>query len=415
MIERNNPRVPTQELALVDYVERIDRFRAGRVGVKINLSQLATPYRRENYIRIAKETFVSGIKIFDGHLFVMKNSDIIFIARNASFAALDPIVNRLRVLFSGDPLIQFNDNSGTTKFCDWYKIETDYDLLHDTAEKYLKQAEEHRYDPDADIVVENENLLTPIRPELLAKLELALEKADVSNVVRRQTVCTLFEGKPPQPLFEELYVSIEDLQNITTPGVDLLANRWLFQYLTQTLDKRVIMMLIRDGVRGDRPFSLNLNVATILSPEFMRFEEIISPQLRGRLVIEMNKIDVFSDMGAFLFARDYLRDHGFRICLDGLTHHTLAYYDRSHLGFDLMKVYWTPDSIDNMLPEMMPMIRNVVMEAGQARTILCRCENAHAVDIGQQLGIVMFQGRHVERVLTTYRNSNLTASGMPSV
>jgi len=373
----------------MDLVERLGKLRVGRIAMHIHLSRLPPAYQRERYIRIATETFIASIRAFEGQFFNLANSDLVFIARNATVTMLDAAVNRLRVLFSEDPLV-------LEDLCSWYMLESDYDAFHEAMRKLLDESEQARQNPHG---INPASQLTPVRPESVARLEQSLAQADVTNVVRRQIICTLIENTQPQPLFEEIFVSIEDLQKTATPGVDLLADRWLFQYLTQTLDKRVMMMLMRDGINTTRPFSINLNIATLLSPEFARFEAIIAPQLRGRLVIEMNKLDVFGDMGAFLFARDYLHDHGFRICLDGMTHHTLPYYDRASLGFDLVKLLWTSDGLDIMLPERVPELRKIVMETGQARTILCRCDNEHAVQVGQSLGIVMFQGRYIDRLL----------------
>lgn len=397
-----------QEAMLADAVARLERLREGRFALHVRFSGLSGAYQREDYRRIATHSFTSRLAGLDGQLFTLGNGDLVFLGKTTAWRSLDEAVNRLRMLFGADPFVQFKDTDGLGGFVVWYQLEKDYPALVQTTRRLLEDAEGavSAATPSGVVLhpeVDAEKLLAPVRPDLLARLEQALAKADVTNVVRRQTVCTLLENQPPQPLFEEIYVSIEDLQSVATPGVDLLSDCWLFQYLTQTLDRRVMSMLIRDGVNGSRPFSLNLNVSTVLSPEFTRFEQVITPQLRGRLVIEMNKLDVFSDMGAFLFARDYLREHGFRLCLDGLTHHTLPYYDRGRLGFDLIKIYWTPESIDNVRPEDKPPLRSIIMEAGQARTILCRCESARAIEMGRELGIVMFQGRHVEGLLTSQR------------
>ncbi|NTU76683.1 MAG: EAL domain-containing protein, partial [Alphaproteobacteria bacterium] len=385
------------------------KLRAGRLGVHLHLSRLAPPYRRRLFIKIATETFANSIQPFDGQLFTLENDDLFFLAKDTTATVLDAAINRLRVLFSDDPTVQNDDGSRESGFCVWYHVENEYESLLEIAHWLLEQAERNRAYPEIPPNIDPAGLMAPIQPELLAKLEQSLAKTDISNMVRRQNVCTLIEGQDPQPLFEEIFVSIEDLQSITTPGVDLLGNTWLFRALTQTLDRRMMSTLVRDGLNSARPFSLNLNIASVLSPEFMRFESFIAPQIRGRIVIELDKLDVFSDMGAFVFARDYLHDHGFRLCLDGLTHHTLPYYDRARLGVDLVKVYWTPNSIDHILPSLIPHIRNVVMETGQARTIMCRCDNERAVEMGRELGIVMFQGRQVDQILGGARYKAPTA------
>ncbi len=400
MLDPYRPKAPSQEIALLDTVRRLGKSRANRIGVCIHLSNLTPNNKREHYIRIATEIFIHSVSAFEGQFFRLHNDDLVFLAKGISFERLDNAVNRIRVLFIEDPLTQYESSAeGAKRFCTWYDFEHDYEPLLEKAYSLLNLAEEYVRKQELDTPIDSDLLVAPIRLEMLFRLEQALERIDITNIVRRQTVCSVIDGLSPEPLFDEMFVSIEDLQTITTPGFNLCSNKWLFQYLTSALDKRVMAMLIRDGIQTERPFSLNLNVDTVLSPDFGRFESVITPQLRGRLVIEMNKIDVFADMGAFLFARDYLHDKGFRICLDGLTHHTLPYYDRERLGFDLIKIYWTPGSIDEMKQEMMPTVRNIVMEAGQSRTILCRCDSEQAIKIGQSLGIVMFQGRHVEGLL----------------
>ncbi|HUY67671.1 MAG TPA: hypothetical protein VMV79_00015 [Alphaproteobacteria bacterium] len=393
-----------QERAFLDQVERLARRRTGRLCVHIRLSGLAQTHRREHYLRMAADMFESSVQTLDGHLFALRNRDLIFIGHEDAAAALGHAVGRVQALFGEDPIFRVS-TARPRPFCSWYRLETDYDALHRDAGDALHEAEQaeidysHR-DPSAGLM--------PIRADLMGRLEHSLVNLDVTNIARRQTACTIIPGQAPQALFEEIYVSIGDLQALATPGIDLLTDPWLFRYLTHTLDKRMMAMLMRGGAPTDRPFSINLNVASILTPEFRRFDEIIAPQLRGRLVIELDKLDVFADMGAYLFVRDYLHERGFRLCLDGLSHLTLPYYDRTKLGFDLIKIYWTPDGIEDMHPDLMPNIRRTVMETGQARTILCRCETERAIEVGQQLGIVMFQGRQVDQALAT---AHAAASG----
>jgi len=70
-----------------------------------------------------------------------------------------------------------------------------------------------------------------------------------------------------------------------------------------------------------------------------------------------------------------------------------------------------PESIGEMQADMIPAMRASVIEAGQARTILCRCENKRAVEMVQQLGIVMFQGRYLDRLLAASRTVTAVAMG----
>jgi hypothetical protein len=371
-------------------------LREGRIGLHIHFSQLSQAYKQERYIRIATEAFGNYISGFEGFLFPLKNGDLFYVAKDVTATVLKTSAERIRLLFSQDALAEAYTERGEPAFYTLYDLEKDYDTLLKTMQSFLPKLSSL---PSLTEQFNTQKGKEPIHPGMLSKIELALETTDVSSLARSQTVCTLIDPTPPQPLFEEIYISIEDLQKAILPQHDITSNYWLFRYMTQTLDQRVIQMLMRSDFTSTRPFSLNLNVQTVLSPEFSKFESIVTAQLRGRLVIELDIVDVISNMGAFIFARDYLHDHSFRLCLDGLTQHNLPFYSRSELGFDLMKILWTPNGLDTIQTSMLPEVRRIIMDSGQAHMILCRCDSDQAIKIGQDLGIVMFQGRAIDRQL----------------
>ncbi|KAA5607353.1 hypothetical protein F1188_00885 [Roseospira marina] len=237
----------------------------------------------------------------------------------------------------------------------------------------------------------------PIDLDILDRLVNGVARADLANHVRRQTVCALVGNAPPQPVFSEIYVSIPELRDTIAPNVDLAANRWLFQHFTETLDRRILAWLNQGGGRPTQAgFSININVDTILSENFLRFEQVIAAGIHGTVILELRVEDVFADLEAFAFARDFIHQRGYRLCLDFLTPDTLALLDRQRLGVDLLKLFWRPD-----LPHHLdtPAGRTVVdrLKRGEGgRTILCRCDDAAAVTLGRSIGITMFQGRHID-------------------
>jgi hypothetical protein len=394
-------RRPSAEYALFDYAERLDKHRRGRVAIHIHLSKLQPHNRREHHIRIATNTFESLVKYFDGQLFVLKNNDIIFVARDVPIEKIDDAVLRLRYLFSEDPLAQYADEAGDVGFCTWYLLERDYTRFLTLARHFYERsmvihAEKKLREASTGIpTVERK----PMGPQQLGKLEDALQHTDLFSLIRNQPICAYSAGVPPKAIFHEMYVAISELEEALMPGIQLTANRWLFQYLTLTLDKRMLAYLERETAHLERAFSINLNIATVLSPEFHKFDQNISSNLRGRLVVEFQKMDMFSDMGAYMFARDYLHDRGYRVCLDGLTHLTLPYMDRDRLGLDMMKMYWSPELISLQNSETFQRLRENVGAGGPTRIILSRCDNEEAIRIGQVLGINMFQGRAMDQIL----------------
>ena len=391
------------EHLLLEYVQRLAKFVDGRRAVIIHLSRLRPNNRRDHHVRIAANTFETLVKQFDGHLFLLTNADVVFVCKGASVAALDEAVMRVRYLFSEDPLANDFDDNGPSRFASWYDVGRQYDeflgvvrALHEEASKRQKrlqaitgQAGESGAKP-------------PLNPKSLGELIDAIQRADLSNVLRRQAVCTLAADGPPKPIYREVYVSIADLAAAIMPRFDLAGDRWLFHHLTQTLDKRVLSMLKRnDDKTTETAFSLNLNVATLLSPVFLEFDASLRTGTRGAIVIELDKADIYSDLGAYLFARDFVKERGYRVCLDGVTDLTLPFIDRERLGLDLVKIFWSPEMAEEGRAERAAVFRQSLERVGKARTILARCESEGAVRFGQGLGVTLFQGRHIDRLLAS--------------
>jgi len=400
---------------LMDLVLRLGRFRHGRRVVFFHFSALSGTYRKPAYQRIAFERLSSLAHTVDGQVIQLENGDLFVLTRGAALSALEALAQRLKHLFRYDPLLDKPDIYEPSQpyfakpgFCSYYDLEKeeDYDALIRDVREMVEKLRPVEVAPPKETPkgktppAPSETEIFALAPGELSKLEASLANMDVTNLTRRQSVCTLVSGTKPQPVFEEVYIAVASLQRLLTPGFDISRNLWLFRYLTHTLDRRLIRMLLRDGLDGQRPFSLNLNVATVLTPDFSALEAVVPPALRGRLVIELHFLDIFSDMSAFLFARDYLHDHGFRICLDGVTLLTLPYCDREKLGFDFVKLGWVEDLFEEMSVAMRGPLQHFVSSSGLAHTILCHCDDEKALAFGAEMGIVLFQGRAVDRLLS---------------
>src|SRR5581483_4197973 len=111
-----------QELQLVEYLDFIGRHREGRRAVHIHLSKLREHNRREHHMRIAVDAFDGLLKQVDGKVFLLGNSDIVFICKGASAADIDAVVTRIRLLFSDDPLAQEGGDEDS-HFATWYELE----------------------------------------------------------------------------------------------------------------------------------------------------------------------------------------------------------------------------------------------------------------------------------------------------
>ena len=233
-------------------------------------------------------------------------------------------------------------------------------------------------------------------------------------MVRRQYICSLSRRRVPETAFSEPFISIADLRETLLPGVNLMANRWLFQHLTETLDRRMLSMLSKTDtltISGD--ISFNLNVGTLLSQEFQGFDDNLTAGRRGGMIIELQKVDIFANLGAYLFAREFIQAKGYRVCIDGLSYQAMAVIDRERLGADFVKLVWHPEMMDGG-DEIHNHIRTMIRYAGEDRVVLCRVDNREAIDFGQSVGITLFQGRHIEHLIAEDNRRKETAASQTS-
>ncbi|MBY0430625.1 MAG: hypothetical protein K2Q10_05470, partial [Rhodospirillales bacterium] len=296
-------RMPSNEVLALDYLRKLDKHRRGRMAAHIHISNLQPQNRREHHIRIAANSFDGLTKRMLGQLFVMTNADLMFFFKEEAREEVEAALVKLRFLFSDDPLMA-DDAGGITTFATWYNLGKDYERLvgaisrMDDDEHHRRKSEAARSaagtQPQAAVPAGE-----PLTPQLLARVEDALSRADVSNLVRRQSVCGIVGGSTPQPVFQELFISIPDLRQTLLPKVNLASSPWLFQHLTETLDRRVLALLNKhddNTLAGD--ISINLNVATLLSPDFLAFDDNLKQGMRGTIVIELQKTDIYADLGA---------------------------------------------------------------------------------------------------------------------
>jgi len=397
-----------QEYMLLDFAQRLERHREERRAVHLHLSRLKPQNRRDHHLRIAVNTLEDFVRSYEGQIFTLGSADVVFVCKGVRLAQLDDIVMRMRYMFSEDPLSSADpDEDGHGRFATLYNIESQYDSFLDLCKNLYNQEQIRQRRLQQIATQSGDDLPTdtrrPLSPQQLGRLEEVLERADLSSVLRRQSICAFGKNPkdPPKPMFRELFVSVADLATTVLPDVDLAANRWLFQHLTQTLDRRVLKMLARaEDTSLHSQISVNLNVHTLLSQEFLEFDSSLRMGSRGTLVVELQMIDILADYPNYLFARDFAREKGYRVCLDGITPETLFYVDRHRMGVDLIKLASSPafDTVeenDTRLQE----VGEEVARVGKGRVILSRVDNENMIRNGMKLGITLFQGRQVDQIL----------------
>jgi hypothetical protein len=224
----------------------------------------------------------------------------------------------------------------------------------------------------------------PLDPDSLAALEATLAQADVARFARRQSVWRL-TGPHPALAWEKRTLSVQELAASLLPGHELQAEPWLFRRLTRTLDRRMLSLLASPGELAEAgPFGLDLNVASVLSPEFLRFDAALPSVLRGRVIIALAPADIMADVASFVFARGFARARGYRLMLRHVTPDLIDMLSVDALELDHLQLRWTPGLAETPAEP--------VGAASPGSFVLFRANDPAALEWGMRAGIRLFQG-----------------------
>ena len=231
---------------------------------------------------------------------------------------------------------------------------------------------------------------TPLDIALLARLESGLAQADLSRFVRRRLVMTLPHKSATgsasgSVAWEERVLAMDELAAGVCPERDISGEQWLFRRLTRTLDRRMLVMLStgRD-MAGCHTYAINLNVASILSPEFLRFDDALPVTLRGQVIVNLTVADILADPSGFAFARNFAHARQYRLSLADAALATIRVFDPSAAGLDVVKVkvcpeiQASPSSLISLIPPSMP-----IVITGLNRPSELRWARQHGFDLGQ--------------------------------
>lgn len=406
-----HPLGAAHEKRLLQDLKRSASNTKGRWAVRIHLSRLKGQNRPEHSLRACEHTFNTLVARHGVRFYWLRNFDCMLMFNTLAADMVRSALVKVRFLFAGDPAVADSSDAlqgVSDQFISWFRLDADYDRLFSQVQGMVashrligSRIGQRRHRHGGPIGQQRRG--RPLTAAMLAKVETALVSADLSSHVRRQPVCALVGKAIPDPLFTEVFVSIADLRETMLPHVELAANPWLFQYLTQTLDRRVLAMLTR---RDDRTltqgFSINLNVQSILSEDFLKFDDSLAPGSHGTVVLELRSEDIFADLGAYFFARDFVHQRGYRVCIDGLTWRSLPFVEGRRLGADLVKVSWQEDLPQILASAQGALAARALRLGVSGRMILARCDTDDAIRWGQDNGFTLFQGRHIDKVLRPF-------------
>jgi len=389
----------SKEVALLDRLKRIETNSAGYFAVHTHLSELRPAHQQPHFIQIANRTFDTLLESNDATLFSLSNLDLVLVCRNIGVDEVDAVMDKVRGLFSEDPLAIIDDSGFEDNFSTWYDLSNSEDFASffsvaaDLSLEADRIADETARKQDAERAKGD-----PLSPLNLAGINKNLLNMRIADLVDQQTCLLVRTGGGGEVVFRESFISMGQVRERIAPDVDMFVNPWLFQYLTESLDRRMLGILSEREFDEDfEPISINLNISTVLSRDFQRFHRAVGEQTEN-VIIELQVIDVFADSKNYGYARDSLQERGYRVLIDGLDPMALQYFDPSLLRSDYLKISWSNALQGGESDSRVTEIKEIIDNVGRDSMILARVDSEKAVKWGLSLGISRFQGFFIDRL-----------------
>jgi EAL domain-containing protein (putative c-di-GMP-specific phosphodiesterase class I) len=391
----------TAEDHLHDSLRRLAGCGSGFYAVHLHLARAAGSVHGLERVRLALQPLELLASLYDARLFCLSDGHVVLVCNSAvPVDQVDVAISKVRSGFlegAGNWTWDCTWEGKESPDADWYDLAQAEDLarlLSLTAAWSAKpsRAVSPAGAPEAPAV-------RSLNAEDLGAICQRVEQADLAAVVRQQTALDIRPDAGTVPLFRETYVSMRNLRALVAPGIDMFANGWLFRYLTEILDRRMLEFVASQALgSGPVPISLNLNIASLDTPGFKRFLDVHNAA-SSKPIIEIQLVDLLANGALFAKIRQSLQAQGHKILIDGLTPLTLQVIDVSRLRSDLVKIWWRQDAPTLFPARRVSGLREVIDRLGRERVILARAESQQALEWGVEHGICRFQGRLVDRLL----------------
>ncbi|MDR3437493.1 EAL domain-containing protein [Telmatospirillum sp.] len=367
---------------------------AGYRAVHLHVSPLpAAKKSRDNLSRAIRLLADVKTKYKDGEIFLMKNLDIIFLTKEIGKPVLAATGDAIQHVFLGQMSPTFtNVHGGENEFFTLFDLSRDYAKLHAWAEDAAGVARAARPDELADAK-------GVIDVAVLARIKEEIHRIDIAPMLFNQPVYSIGEQHKPVVMFHEIYMSIAILEDKFCPGQSLTSRKGLFTDLTEELDIVVLRILAEPADRGiRRKMSINVNIATLASPTFVKFDAELPPDARQGVVLEINKTDVFENMRLYRELVPFLRERGYRILLDGLSFYNVAAIDFAGIDCDFAKIFWSGEA-SSLSEDVANRIYAKLREREMPTFLLGRCDTAESIRFAKAAGIHLVQGRLVDHMV----------------
>jgi hypothetical protein len=307
--------------------------------------------------------------------------------KGAETKLVDDVLHRITLLYQKDPLVR----AAPDNFITQYNIREQYeDLL-----SYIKVLK-HRIELHGGRVSDRPIDVDYDDPSAVRTL---IGLSSPSDYVEKRPVFCISEGRTLKPVFHEMFVKEHALADIMLEGVAIDSNPLLPIAAKVLLERRLLATIPHLREPWPLPWALHLSLDTLLSAEFIKFHRDWRCRWGNERDLQPSffvGVDDLRDIDRFTFARDYVCECGYDLCLDGVSPEQLTQLDLDELSFQSVRLelyLWEPhkDKVNKTRQELLH-------RWGADRVIFSKCDSIPQLDEAVALGANLVQGNAPEAI-----------------
>lgn len=291
-----------------------------------------------------------------------------------------------------------------------YEFSMHYRSAADRVAKYAELAmKEEAAAGNADAAAPDK--LRPLTRADIQRVMQAYEKFGpekfLRTFARRQDVCMCMPDGEPTPILTEHFISMDLLRKPLFVDVEMRGSGRLFSEFTLVLDQILLRSFDKMELTDDR-HSINLNVESIFTQAFDTFLKATPSAIMERLVFEFKQANIVANYDEFQVGKQLISEAGGQIAVDQIFPQTIGLVDLSFLGATMAKIHWR-NGAEEMFVERAKYVKRMIEDG--VMPIMIRVDDARAMEIGQEMGITLFQGFHLDDWLKNNSAEPAAAAG----
>ena len=277
-----------------------------------------------------------------------------------------------------------------------YDLVNNYRSAADRVAKYAEVAQRAVTEADS---TGGEKQLRPLTTTDIKNVMKAYEKFGtekfIKAFVRSQDVMLNIAGKPPEAVMTEYFISMDLLRKPLFVDVEMRGSGRLFNEFTLVLDQ-ILLQAFNHMHTTEARCSVNLNVESVFTEAFESFIEATPQSKLEQVVFEFRQSNIVENFDEFQVARGLIKSKGAHIAVDQIFPQTVGLVDLDYIGASIAKIHWR-NGAEEILKERERAIKYLI--DCNVLPVLIRVDNERALEIGANMGINMFQGFYIDKLL----------------